>query len=500
MDVQSLTPLLAIVIPLAGAALIAVAGKRPNVRDAISVSCAVLQFGAVAAMLGRVRAGDTLRYTLLSFIPEVAIALRVDALGILFAAVASFLWIPTVVYAIGYMRALQEHHQTRFYVFLSLSLTATLGVAFAANLVTLYLFYEVLTLTTYPLVTHAQTPEASKGGQRYLFYQLGTGIVFLLPAILLTFTHSGTFEFRPGGVFPAEAGHRMLLVVYLLFLFGIAKAAIMPFHAWLPAAMVAPTPVSALLHAVAVVNAGVFALLRVMLDVFGEARMRALDLGAITLVVASFTILMASAYALRLDNLKLLLAYSTIGQLSYMLLGAALLSPAGMVGGVVHLVNHSVSKITLFFCAGAIYIASRKTLISELTGIGKVMPLTLGAFTIGALSIVGLPPTAGFVTKWHLVVGALEADRVLVLLVVVVSTLMSAAYYLPIVGRAFFRQPADPHPQSGARLFPLAASRAGEGSALILVPLLATAVLTVILGLYSRPLLDLVRQALGWRP
>ena len=496
MDVQSVTPLLAIAIPLVGAALIAVTGKHPNVRDAISVLGAGLQFAVVAAMLGHVRGGDTLHYTLLSFIPEVSIALRVDALGILFAAVASFLWVPTVLYAIGYMRALQEHDQTRFYVFLSLSLAATLGVAFSANLVTLYLFYEVLTLTTYPLVTHAHTPDATKGGHRYLFYQLGTGIAFLLPAIILTFTLSGTFEFRPGGVFPAESGRGTLLVVYLLFLFGIAKTAIMPFHAWLPSAMVAPTPVSALLHAVAVVNAGVFALLRVMLDVFGEGQMRALDLGMITLVVASFTIVMASAYALRLDNLKLLLAYSTIGQLSYMVLGAALLSPAGMMGGVIHLVNHSVSKITLFFCAGAIYIASRKTLISELTGIGKVMPLTLGAFTIAALSIVGLPPTAGFVTKWHLVVGALEAKRIPVLLVIVLSTLMSAAYYLPIVGRAFFRQPTDSQQQSGAGVSSPIASQPGEGSLLILVPLLVTAFLTVALGLYPRPLQELVRQAL----
>lgn len=497
MDVQSLTPLLAIAIPLGGAVLIAVTGKHANVRDAVSIVGAVLQFGVVASMLGGVRAGDTLHYTLLSFIPEVAIALRVDALGILFAAVASFLWIPTVVYAIGYMRALQEHDQTRFYVFLSLSLAATLGIAFAANLVTLYLFYEVLTLTTYPLVTHAQTPEASKGGHRYLFYQFGTGIAFLLPAILLTFTHSGTFDFRPGGVFPAGSGSGILLVVYLLFLFGIAKAAIMPFHAWLPAAMVAPTPVSAVLHAVAVVNAGVFTLLRVMLDVFGEGWMRALDLGAITLVVASFTILMASAYALRLDNLKLLLAYSTIGQLSYMVLGAALLSPAGMAGGIIHLVNHSVSKITLFFCAGAIYVSARKTLISELSGIGKMMPVTLGAFTIGALSIVGLPPTAGFVTKWHLVVGALEVDQILVLLVVAVSTFMSAAYYLPIVGRAFFRQPAESDLQSNAGVPSPAAGQTGEGSALILGPLLVTAILTVLLGLYPQPVLDLVRQAMS---
>lgn len=491
MDVQSPLPLIALAIPAVAAVLIAGTNRHPNVRDSISVAFAVLQFALIASMLGSVRAGNTLTYTLLSFIPEASIALRVDALGMLFAGVASFLWIPTVVYAIGYMRALQEHDQTRFYVFLSLSLVATLGVAFAANLVTLYLFYEILTLTTFPLVTHAHTPEASRGGHRYLYYQLGTGIAFLLPAIILTYTVSGTFEFTSGGVFPPSSERGTLLVIFLLFLFGIAKAAIMPFHAWLPAAMVAPTPVSALLHAVAVVNAGVFALLRVMLDIFGEGWMQALDLGVITLVVTSFTILMASAYALRLDNLKLLLAYSTIGQLSYMVLGAALLTPSGMMGGVMHLVNHSVSKITLFFCAGVIYIVTRKSVISDMTGVGKIMPLTLGAFTIGALSIVGLPPTAGFVTKWHLVVGALEADRIVVVFVIVLSTLMTAAYYLPIVGRAFFRQPADTGSSHAT------GTGSAEGSVLLLGPLLVTAILTLLLGVYPQPLLDLVRLTLN---
>lgn len=494
-EIESLRPLLALAIPIAGALLIFAAASRPNLRDLCSVAAALAQFLVVASMVPPVMSGGAFRWTLLSFLPQVSIGFRVDALGVFFAVIASFLWVLTAIYSIGYLRALDEHAQTRFHALFAISMAAAIGVAFAVNLVTLYLFYETLTLVTYPLVTHHQTGEAFAAGRRYLFYQLGSGIALLLPAIILTFGFAGTFDFRPGGVFPAAANHAGLVATYLLFLAGIAKAAIMPFHLWLPAAMVAPTPVSALLHAVAVVNTGVFSVLRVILHIFGEGLMRELDLGVITLIATSITILLASIFALKLDNLKALLAYSTIGQLSYMVLGAAMLTPSGMAGGVIHLANHSVSKITLFFCAGAIYVALRQTSVSEMRGIGRQLPWTLAAFAVAAVSIVGLPPTAGFITKWHLMIGALEARQVAVLIVLLVGTLLSAAYYFPIIGSAFFGTPADARSVAGAG-HPGPARLPRELSPLIVAPLVLTALICLAIGIYPDPLLAIVQLAL----
>src|SRR5581483_304998 len=304
MEVESIRPLLVIVVSLIGAALIVATRKDPNIREGVSLGTAVLKFLLVASMIPGVLEGQTFHYTLFSFLPSVSIALRVDALGILFAATASFLWILTTIYSIGYMRTNKEHSQTRFYTCFAITLSATMGVAFSANLVTMYLFYEILTFITYPLVTHKGTEEAFAGGNKYLFYLLGTSKAFLLTAIVLTYTVAGNGTFKPGGLFPLDANPTVLTIIFFLFLFGIGKAAIMPVHAWLPAAMVAPTPVSALLHAVAVVNTGVFCVLRVIFHVFGVELMKSLNLGVATAFLASFTIIMASVYALTRDNLK----------------------------------------------------------------------------------------------------------------------------------------------------------------------------------------------------
>ncbi len=292
----------------------------------------------------------------------------------------------------------------------------------------------------------------------------------------------------------------MLVIVYGFFLAGSAKAAIMPFHAWLPAAMVAPTPVSALLHAVAVVNAGVFLILRVILDIFGRDLLRELDLDVVTAIVVSVTMLLASLRALRLDSLKAVLAYSTIGQLSYMILGVVLLSPTAMVGGIMHMVNHAESKIVLFFCAGSIYLATRKTNISELGGIGREMPWTMTAFAIGALSIVGLPPTAGFITKWFLVTGSIDAGSLAVLVVLVITTLLSAAYYFRIIRAAFFGSPPEQDAEAAQRAEDssrLARPTNRELSPLIVGPLLVGAVLSVLLGIFPSFFIELARLALA---
>ena len=516
MPTESIQPLLALMASLAGAVLVVAFRTRPNLREACSLAAAMAQCAIVLSMIPPVLAGDTLSYTLFSFLPQVAIEFRVDALGLLFAATASSLWILTTIYSIGYMRVLEEHGQTRFYALFALALSATMGLAFAANLVTFYVFYEALTFITYGLVRHHGTDEAVAAGRKYIAYHLGTSVAFLLPAMIWTYALSGTFAFQPGGVLSpaaaATAGTTALTILYFLFLGGVGKAAIMPFHAWLPTAMVAPVPVSALLHAVAVVNAGVFCAFRVILNVFGEDLVRQLNLGVPTVAIASVTILLASFYALRLDNLKALLAYSTISQLSYMILGVALLSPRGMTGGVMHLAVHSFSKITLFFCAGAIYLATRKTNISELDGIGPRLPWTMAAFSVGALSIVGLPPTAGFLTKWYLATGSLESGHLLAFFVLLVSTLLSAAYYLRIVRRAFFTAPGT-HGGSHGEERPAVekllerAEEAAEGetggpdsnrarklSRFALVPAIVTAAITLALGIYPALLLRIVGQ------
>ncbi len=499
MQTESVTPFLAMVVALVGAALIVVTRQNPNVREACSLAASVLQFLLVLTMVPAVLDGGTLHFTVLSFLPQVAIEFRVDALGLLFGITASFLWILTTIYSIGYMRQLREHAQTRYYTFFALVLAATVGVAFSANLITLYIFYELLTFMTYPLVTHSGSSEAYAAGKKYLSYQLGTSFIFLLPAVIITYTLSGTFDFRPNGVFPATANATVLMVVYGFFLAGSAKAALMPFHAWLPAAMVAPTPVSALLHAVAVVNAGVFLILRVILDVFGVDLLQRLHLDVATTIVVCVTILLAGLHALRLDSLKGVLAYSTISQLAYMILGVALLSPTGMLGGVLNLLNHAESKILLFFCVGSIYLATHKTKISELAGIGRQMPWTMAAFSIGALSIVGIPPTAGFITKWFLITGSIEADKLAIVFVLVISTLLSAAYYFRIIRTAFFGSPAqgaggDEAPHLAGTSAPH--ERQIRESPLIIAPILVCAGLSVILGIFPSFFIDLVRLAL----
>ncbi len=498
MDVTGITPLLALLAPLLGAAGVVALRHRTPARELSAVVAGTVQLGLVATLVPAVRDGGTVSFTLSTFLPEASIALRADALGVVLGGTAAVLWVLTAVYAMGYLGTAPGPELTRFHACFCLTMAATIGVAFSANLITLYLFYEALTVITYPLVTHTGTPEAIRGGRRYLAYQLGCGIAFLLPAIVVTYIQAGTLDFAPGGIFGTGAGDGLLVALYVLYLLGIAKAALMPVHSWLPAAMVAPVPVSALLHAVAVVNVGVFCVLRVVLDVFGTDLFGELGLRALTLVVASITILVASAYALRLDNLKGILAYSTIGQLSYMILGVALLSPGGRTGAILHLVGHSFAKITLFFAVGSVYIASRRTLASELRGIGRQLPLTMGAFAIGALSIVGLPPTVGFLAKYFLFLGAVEAGQWAALVVLSISTVLSAGYYLRILRSALFDAPvavpaggsddSDGLQRSGTVL---------EPGGLVVGPLLVTAAVTVLLGVAPGLLLGLIRGVGG---
>ena len=427
-------------VPAAGAAAIALAGRWPNLREAVTLATAALLFASVLGLLPVVLAGGTPELFVLEMLPGIALGFRVEPLGMLFALVASGLWIVNSLYSIGYMRGNGELHQTRFYVCFALALAATMGIAFASNLVTLFLFYEALTLVTWPLVTHHGDREARAGGRVYLGFLLGTSIVLLLPAIVAVWAAAGTLEFTPGGVLRgAGLSNAQLAMLLALFMFGIGKAALMPFHRWLPAAMVAPVPVSALLHAVAVVKAGVFAVVKVIVYVFGVDTLAGAGAADWLPAVAGFTVLAASVVALRSDNLKRRLAYSTVSQLSYVVLSAALLVPLSIAAAALHIAVHAVGKITLFFAAGAIYTASHKTEVSQLDGIGRRMPWTMGAFAVGTLSMIGLPPAAGFVSKWFMLAGALETAHWPAVSVIAASTLLSAGYLVPIVYRAFLR-------------------------------------------------------------
>jgi multicomponent Na+:H+ antiporter subunit D len=463
----------ALATPFLGAALVALAGRRPGLRDGITLATASAMFAAVASLLPAVLEGARLAVSLVEVIPGLALAFTVEPLGMLFALVASGLWIVNSLYSIGYMRANGEAKQTRFYVCFALALAATLGIAFAANVFTLFLFYELLTLITYPLVTHHGTEQARLAGRVYLGVLLGTSVCLLLPAVVATWHVAGTTDFRPGGIFDGKLSAPALAGLLALYVLGIGKAAVMPVHRWLPAAMVAPTPVSALLHAVAVVKAGVFAILKIGVYIFGAGAAEALRGIDWLPLVAAFTIVAASIVALRSDNLKRRLAYSTVSQLSYVVLAAALLTPLSIIGAALHIATHALGKITLFFAAGAIYTAAHKTEVSQLAGIARRMPWTMAAFTVGALSLIGVPPAAGFVSKWFIFSGAVAGEHYLALAVLVGATLLNAAYFLPIVHAAYFRRPeAGEHARHGEAPWPMVAAlllTAGATLALIFV-------------------------------
>jgi multicomponent Na+:H+ antiporter subunit D len=445
---------LALVLPLIGAAGIAAAGRFPNLREAVTLTTAGALALTVWSLVPAVLAGAAPRLELATLFNGLSLAFHIEPLGMLFAALAATLWIVNSIYSIGYMRGNNEKHQTRFYIAFAVAIFAALGAAFAGNLLTLFVFYEILTISTYPLVSHKGDPATVRSARVYLGLLLATSIGLLLPAIIWTYGQAGTLDFTPGGIL-AGTGPLTLGVLLALFAFGTAKAGLMPVHRWLPAAMVAPTPVSALLHAVAVVKAGVFTILKVVIYIFGVETLAESGAQQWLVWVASGTIVLASLIAMTKDNLKARLAYSTVSQLSYIVLGAALATASGIVGAAMHIVTHAAGKITLFFCAGAIYTALHKTLVSELRGLGRTMPFTFAAFTIAALSIIGLPPFGGAWSKWFLVLGALEAGELLAVAVLMLSSLLNIVYLLQIPLLAFFREPAPGDEFRGVREAPL---------------------------------------------
>lgn len=475
----------AMAVPLVAALVIPLAARLgDNAREAVTLVAALTLTGMVWSLVPGIMDGNRPAYLLLELFDSLTISFRVEPLGMMFAALASGLWIINSIYSIGYMRGNKEKHQTRFYACFAISLAATMGIAFAGNLFTLFVFYEVLTLSTYPLVVHKGDEATVASARVYLGVLLTTSIGLFLPAMIWTYQVAGTLDFVMGGILSEHLDGPATGLLLAFFVFGVGKAAVMPVHKWLPAAMVAPTPVSALLHAVAVVKAGVFTLTKIIVYIFGVDFLFGTPESGWLVYLAAFTIITASIIALRQKNLKRMLAYSTISQLSYVIMAAATLKPLAEIGAAVHMVAHAFGKITLFFAAGAVYVASKKTEIHQLRGIGRRMPWTMAAFTIGALSMIGVPPTAGFVSKWFILAGALEAENYLVLATIVLSTALNAAYFLPIVFMAWFvdeteEQKTRPH---------------GEAPVAVVVALTMTAILTISFFIFNGPLIALERQ------
>ncbi len=464
---------IAVFAPIAAAAAI---GLAPRLSELWSYLAAGATLTAVAMLISDTLAGRALEATLVTLVPGLDLVLRVDPLGLTFALLASGLWVVSTVYSTGYVRANQLKHRPRYYACFAAAIGAAMGVALAGNVLTFILFYEALTLATYPLVLHKETPAAVRAARQYLVYALSGGVLLTIAAVW-TWALTGTLEFTPGGFLHGAAGASVLGPLFLLYIAGSGvKAAIMPLHAWLPAAMVAPSPVSALLHAVAVVKAGVFACIRVLHFVFGPLSLSELPWTEVLLALCSATILIGSLAAWRQDNLKRRLAYSTVVHLSYIVFGAALLTPYGLMGAVFHMVNHGLAKITLFFCAGAIYATAGLERVSQLKGLARRMPWTCAAFTVASLALVGVPGLCGFNSKLLLSRGALDAQHYGYAAVLLGASLLTAAYLMPIVRTAYFESP-DPETDDGA------IESHGEARSLIAVPLVATAALVVVFGL-----------------
>jgi multicomponent Na+:H+ antiporter subunit D len=406
---------------------------------------------------------------------------RIDKLGILFVLLASILWIFTAFYSFVYMP--HEGKEKRFFLYFMLTLGVTVGIAFSGNLFTLYIFYEYLTLATFPLVIHSGSKEALRVGRKYLIYSFG-GATLALLGIILIFTLTNSVTFMEFGILQGLTldNKDLLLIIYMIMFIGFGvKAALVPLHSWLPAAMVAPTPVSSLLHAVAVVKSGIFALIRVSYFIFGSEVLYEIRGNYYISILVVLTILMGSLLALHQDNLKKRLAYSTVSQLGYILLGIVLLNEESLTGGLLHLVNHAVIKITLFFCVGAIYFMTEKKYINEIKGIGKEMPITMGCFAISAISLVGIPPTNGFVSKWYLALGGLEENKILFAVILLVSAMLTAGYLLPIVITAFF-------PGEEKKIIKK------EPPLSMLIPIVTLTAIVVTLGLFPNIVLHLIED------
>ena len=473
---------------------------KPNLREGVSVVAATATFITLLLLSSGVSQGTGRIFEIITIVPGLSFKLALDGPGCILGLVSSLLWIGVTAYNIGYMRSLNERNQTRYYFCFTTAMFGAVGVALSANILTLFFFYEIISLFTYPLVAHHMNQEARQAGLKYLVYLIGASKLFFLSAMALTYAYAGSLDFRlsefSGGIFPPETPTAAIMAIYALFLAGFAKAAIIPLHNWLPSAMVAPTPVSALLHAVAVVKVGVFCICRTILNIVGLENMDALHLSAPTAWAAIFTIIAASLIALTKDDLKARLAYSTISQLSYIVLGVALLAPLSVQGGLLHIAAHAFGKITLFMAAGAILVVTGTKSIRLMSGLGRQMPWTFGAFGLACLTMIGVPPAIGFASKWNIALGAAELHQTAIIIALMLSALLNAAYFAPIFFQAFFGQPKETEANHNGKNTAIPGRR--EAPLSMLLPLCATALISLLLGLYPEIILNFLDQS-GWR-
>lgn len=483
-----LRPLYAVLVSLAASGLIYVTGEhiKPNAREGITITASVIKIALVYSLVPHVLAGETIRLEMFQIVKGVSFAFNVDPAGMVFACVASTLWLLTSIYSIGYMRGHGEQNQTGYFAAFAMCLSATTGLCFAANLITFFIFFEVLTVATYPLVVHYRDEEGTRSGRKYLAYTLISGQIFFA-AIVIVYSVSGTMDFVPGGFLTADMLPMpwALIVFFMMLGAGIVKAGVMPLHSWLPSAMVAPTPVSALLHAVAVVKAGAFCTLRVVLYVFGPELSKSCGGAGILSWMAVITILVSSLVAMRKTNLKARLAFSTVGQLSYIVLGICILNPYAAAGAIYHIVAHAFMKITLFMAAGAIFVTTHKKDITEMIGIGKRMPVTMTAFAAASVGIAGFPFFVGFVSKASIIVGAVQTGRPVFVATLIASALLALTYLMPVVLIAFKKNVDNPDFRER-----------GEAAPAMLVPLVITAVISIVLGVFPNAGLQLFRLAM----
>jgi len=470
-----------IVVPLLVLLPLYLARNKPDLRESISLTGGFLNFFFVLYLFGAFGRGQQLQWDILTLMPGVPLGLRVDALGCIMLLTAGFLWPIATLYSAGYLRGHKEKNQTRFFSMFCIAIAATNGVSLSSNLLTLYVFYEILSLSTYPLVTHHQDSEARAAGRRYLAFIMGGSVGLVLPAMLTVYSMTGDLTFGSASQV-LQAGGWPSALLALAFLYGFSKAAVMPMHAWLPGAMVAPTPVSSLLHAVAVVKIGVFSVIRALCDVLGPQFMTAHNTKYLVTALCATTVVVSAALMVSQDNLKRCLAFSTIGQLSYIILAVSLFNVTGIAGGTMHIFMHALGKITLFFCAGAIAVHAHKKYISQFDGLGRTMPWTFGAFTVGCLAIIGLPPTGGFLSKWMIVTACIKAEMPVIAGLLLVSSLLKAWAFFPIIFRAYFKAaPEEEHPIKG------------DCDPMMRVPLILTALFSIIVFFYPYYILGLAQ-------
>lgn len=490
--VLSLQPLLTVLIALLAVPVIIAFREQPNLRGAWTFAAGIVTLLLVSSMVPMVIKGYLIACPVAEILPGLTISFIVDAPGLFFGLVIATLWLATSIYSIGYRPGSagsyppdpSQQNQTRSFCFAAIAISAAIGAAFAANLFTLYLFYMTLAAAVYPLSTNQQG-ENRIAGRRYLTIIMGTALGLLLPAILTIYLLTGTLEFNLQGIMPQTSSRAMVTILFIMFVCGFAMTALMPFHSWLPAVMTASTPVNALLHAVIMVNVGTFSILRVSTGIFGLTLLRSLDLGIILSWIAAFTLITAAIIALYQKDLKRRLAWIVISQTPFLLLGMTLFSAPGMVGGLLQIPMQSFGIITLFFCAGAVSITAGGLTVNEMAGLGRRMPITMTAFLLASFSVIGLPPTGGFLGKWPIFQAALATKHSILLIVMLAGSLLNAAGLLSVCYRAFFLKPGKSLYTAGTQ----------EASAWLLAPLVFSAATSLLLFFFSWPFSNLARLA-----